>query len=97
LTQKYEHLQNKIAALLSQQEENGWNLIVHNAQGEAKNKIFNSNFLNFFLTLIEFFSDKNLLEKPSPLVFIGTEESYLIPILFMQKEKFKLSSIQIFN
>lgn len=46
---------------------------------------------------LEFYSEKPLLEDPSPLVFIGDEDSYLITILFMQKEKFKFSSIQLFD
>lgn len=76
-------------------------MISYSPNGSPDKKIFNSKFFKISKTnpKIEYYSNKPLhpTTTSNPLIFVGSEDSYLIPILFMQKEKFKFSEIQIFD
>lgn len=53
--------------------------------------------INSQFYFLAFHSDLPLKENPVPVIFVGEEESYLIPIIFMQQGKFKFSAINKFD
>ena len=88
LDQNYHHYREDLLALIESEAAEGFDirLIGYQQEGEKQNQFF-----------LRFYSHRELFTEPCHLVFLGPSESHLLPIFFMQKEKFKIKKVFSFG